>query len=110
MAFSGVMVLCGEKGISHHSRNFYSATTLILTVIFCATALLSVILNYRPIMGKYALPMVIPGIAALIYSVTMGGGMLLYYAGAWFVMAGLLRNSGLWSLWEKIILTKRPAY
>ena len=110
MAFSSVMVLCGETGAGHNSRYFYSTTTLLLTGIFCATALLSIMLYYRPARGKYALLMVIPGIMALIFSVTTGGGPALYYLGALMVLAGLVRNSGLWSLWEKMIFTKKPVY
>jgi hypothetical protein len=110
MAFSSLMVFCGEKGIGHYPRGFYSTTTLILTAIFCATALLSIILYYRPPGGRPALLLVIPGIAALIYSVTTGGGIFLYDTGAFFILAGLLRNSGLWSFLERIILSKKPAF
>jgi hypothetical protein len=110
VAFSGVMVFCGEKGLVHNIHTFYSSTTLILTAIFCITALLSFILYYRPEKSRYALLMVLPGVAALMYSVTAGGGMLLYYSGAWLVLAGLLRNSGLWFYVGKMILTKKPAY
>ena len=110
MAFSSVLVFCGENGTGHSNRNFYSATTLILTTIFCATALLSIILYYRPGRGIYALLLAVPGMITLIFSVTAGGGISLYYAGALLVLAGLLRNSGLWSLWMKSILTKKTAY
>jgi hypothetical protein len=110
MAFSSVLVFCGENGTGHSTRNFYSATTLILTAIFCATALLSIILYYRPERGKYALLLAVPGMITLIFSVTAGGGISLYYTGALLVLAGLLRNSGLWSLWMKWFFTKKTAY
>jgi len=111
MAFSSVLVICGENGASHSTRTFYSTTTLILTAIFCATAFLSIMLYYRPGRGKYALLMVVPGIATLLFSVTLGGGVLVYYCGALLVLAGLVRNSGLWSVWErKLSIRKKPAY
>jgi hypothetical protein len=100
MAFSSVMVFCGEKGAGQSSRTFYSTSTLILTAIFCLTALLSMITYYRPGRGKYALLLAVPGIAILIFSVTEGGGMPLYYLGALLVIAGLLRNSGLWTFFS----------
>jgi len=106
MAFSSVMVFCGEKGLGNHLRGFYSMTTLTLTVLFSAAALLSIFRFYRPLSGKYALLLVLPGIAALMYSVLVGGGLILYYTGAGFVLAGLLRNSGVWSFLEKMILTR----
>lgn len=107
MAFSSVLVFCGEKDAALHTRSFYSSTTLILTAVFCITALVSIILYYRPGQGKYALVMVIPGITAIIFSVTIAGGIALYYAGALLVLSGLLRNSGLWSFWEKMIFSKK---
>jgi hypothetical protein len=96
MAFSSVMVFCGGKDILYGSRTFFSATTLILTAIFCLTALLSIIIYYRRGRGKYALMLAITGITLLILSVTLIGGLTLYYMGALMLMAGLLRNSGLW--------------
>lgn len=107
MAFSSVLVFCGEKDATLHTRSFYSSTTLILTAVFCITALVSIILYYRPGQGKYALAMVIPGITAIIFSVTIAGGIALYYSGALLVLSGLLRNSGLWSFWEKMIFPKK---
>ena len=97
MAFSSVMVFCGGKDAVYGSRTFFSATTIILTAIFCLTALLSiVIIYYRRGRGKYALILAITGIILLILSVTLIGGLTLYYLGALMLMSGLLRNSGLW--------------
>lgn len=109
MAFSSVMVLCGENGGVHSSRTFYSATTLLLTAIFCLTALLSILIYYRQGTGKYALLMAIPGMIMLFCSVTLGGGTIVYYTGAFMVLAGLLRNSGFWSYWERMMFTKKDA-
>jgi len=106
MAFSSVMMYCGEKGFDSHQHDFFSNTTLILTAFFSVTALLSIIRFYRPKGGRYALLMALPGVAALMYGVLVGGGLLLYYTGACLVLAGLLRNSGMWSFLEKMILTK----
>jgi hypothetical protein len=98
MAYSSIMVFCGQMGVTEQSsRSFYSVSTLILTSIFCLTALLSILIYYRPVHGKYALLLAIPGTIALIVSVTSFGGAQLYYFGASLVLAGLLRNSGLWS-------------
>ena len=98
MAFSSIMVFCGEMGSTvQGSRTFYSAPTLILTSVFCLTALVSLFIYYRPAQGKYALMLAIPGIIALALSVTAFGGIQLYYFGAFLVLAGLMRNSGLWS-------------
>jgi hypothetical protein len=109
MAFSSVMVFCGKNSTGQSPRTFHSTTTLILTAIFCLTALLSMIVYYRPAHGKYALLLAIPGIAALICSVTEMGGMSLYYFGALLVMAGLLRNSGLWTFVQgKFTFRKNP--
>ena len=110
MAFSSILVYCGGKDAGLHSHTFYSTTTLILTLIFCVTALLSIILYYRPGQGKYALGMAIPGMLAIIFSVAAAGGIALYYTGAMLMLAGLLRNSGLWSFWEKTIFTKKHVY
>lgn len=98
MAYSSIMVFCGQMGAeAPSSRTFYSVSTMILTAVFCLTALLSILIYYRPVHGKYALLLAIPGIIALILSVTTIGGMQLYYFGASLVLAGLLRNSGLWT-------------
>ncbi len=97
MAFSPVLVLCGETGTEHSTRIFYSTTTLLVSAIFCLTALLSIILYYRPGSGKYALLFVLAGILAVLTSVTAIGGTPLYYLGAVLVLTGLLRNSGLWN-------------
>lgn len=96
MAFSSVMVFCGGKDVMYGSRTIFSATTIMLTAIFCLTALLSIIKYYRCGQGKYVLMLAIPGIIELILSVTLFGGLTLYYSGALMLMAGLLRNSGLW--------------
>jgi hypothetical protein len=109
MAFSSVMVFCGGKGAVNGSRTFFSATTLILTAIFCVTALLSIIIYYRSSRGKYSLMLAIPGIIELILSVTLIGGLMLYYTGALMLMAGLLRNSGLWPfIQNKLNFQKNP--
>ncbi|MFI5155488.1 MAG: hypothetical protein ACHQEM_04860 [Chitinophagales bacterium] len=98
MAYSSVMVFCGQMGVAgQSSRSFYSESTLILTSVFCLTALLSILIYYRPVHGKYALLLAIPGTITLVISVTAFGGMQLYYFGATLVLAGLLRNSGFWS-------------
>ena len=109
MAFSSIMVFCSEMGNTvQGSRTFYSTPALILTLIFCLTALLSIMIYYRPSQGKYALLMAIPGIIALAVSVMAFGGVQLYYFGAFLVLAGLLRNSGLWSfIRSKFIFRKK---
>ena len=110
MAFSSMLVFCGEKDAGLHSRIFYSLTTLILTAVFCVTALVSIILYYRSGQGRFALAMAVPGILAIIFSVTLAGGITLYYSGALLVLSGLVRNSGLWSFSEKIFFTKKQVY
>ncbi len=113
MAFSSVLVFCGKNGVGHTDKTFHSTSTLIITVIFCVTALLSIILYYRPVRGKYALLLAIAGIVAILFSVTTGGGTIIYYSGATLVMTGLLRNSGMWCLIrDKFTVRKnlRPKY
>jgi hypothetical protein len=52
----------------------------------------------------------VPGVIALIYSVVFAGGELLYYSGALFVLAGLVRNSGMWTVLEnKFFMRNKPS-
>jgi hypothetical protein len=104
------MVFCGQMGAAvQSSRTFYSVPTLILTTIFCLTALLSILIYFRPGHGKYALLLAIPGIIVLILSVASTGGIQFYYCGSSLVLAGLLRNSGFWSFTKaKFIFQKKP--
>lgn len=109
MAFSSALVLCGENGAISNPVNHYSTITIILTAFFCVTSLLSILLYFRQPQGRFALMLAVPGMAALLYSVTIGGGQVLYYTGAFAVVAALLRNSGWWTLWERrFILPKKP--
>jgi hypothetical protein len=110
MAYSSIMVFCGQISVNeHHSRSFFSVSTLILTSVFCLTALLNILIYYRPAHGKYALLLAISGTLALIISVTCLGGILLYYLGASLILIGLLRNSGLWSfLMSRFSNRKKP--
>jgi hypothetical protein len=101
MAFSTTLVFCGKDSTEHFTRTFHSVTTLLITGIFCTAALLSILLYYRPRQGKYALWFCLPGIAAVLFSVTSGGGMILYYTGVIVVLTGILRNSGAWFLLKK---------
>lgn len=95
MAFSPALLICGGNGEGQDARTFYSTTTLIVASIFSIIALLNIFLYYRPGAGKYALLFALPGILAILMSVTAGGGIFLYYLGAILILTGLLRNSGL---------------
>jgi hypothetical protein len=110
IAFSGVLVACGTGGTSHQVTTTYSVITIIISVLFCLTSLLSIVLHYRPGRGNYALVLAVPGVIALIYSVVFAGGELLYYSGALFVLAGLVRNSGMWTVLEnKFFMRNKPS-
>ena len=103
MAFSSALLICSDNGIDHSSRTFYSTTTLILTALFSILALFSIFLNLRPGRGVYSLLLAGLGNIAILFSVTTGGGLTLYYSGAFLVLAGVVLNSGLWLLLVRMI-------
>lgn len=111
LAFSSALLVCGDQGIEHSSRFFYSDITLILTAVFSLAALFSILLNYRRGRGHYALFLAGLGNIAIFLSVTMGGGLTLYYSGTILVLSGVILNSGLWLLLLRMgSYRKKPAF
>ena len=111
LAFSSALLVCGDKGIEHSSRFFYSDITLILTAVFSLAALFSILLNYRRGRGHYALFLAGLGNIAIFLSVAIGGGLTLYYGGSFLVLSGVILNSGLWFLLGRMIsFRKKPSF
>lgn len=111
VAFSSALLICGDQGIEHSSRYFYSDITLILTALFTTAALLNILFNYRRGKSLYSLIVAGLGSIAIILSVTIGGGLPLYYSGTFLVLSGVLWNTGLWSLVGRVrSLRKKPAF
>src|SRR5262245_50237107 len=94
VAFSGSIMLCGNGG-GLYSRTFSSPAMLIITALTCLITLFSVILNFRDRRTKYAIVLVALGSALTIFSVTMGGGLTLYYLGVVMIFAGAWLNASL---------------
>ncbi len=101
MAFSGTLMLCGNGG-GIYTRTFSSFATLIFSVIFCLLTLISVILNYRDVRTKYAITLVLMGNAMIIVSVTVAGGLMLYYFGVMIIFGGVWLNASLLYFIRKI--------
>ena len=108
MAFSSTVILCGEAGgVSEITNSYSSATTFFITSFFCVTVLLSILLNYRDIRTKYALLMAATGCLLIMCTVSVGGGLPLYYAGVMFVFIGVWLNGSLLYIIRKVIGRRR---
>jgi len=101
MAFSSTAILCGKAGgVSDLTHT--SATTIFVTSFFCLLVLLSILLNYRDARTKYALLLVTTGCTLVMYSVCIGGGLLLYYSGVTMLFIGVWLNASLLYVIRKI--------
>lgn len=92
IAFSGTAVLCGEGATATRSHVIASTPTIIISSVICMVVLMSVLLNYNPSKTPKALLLLIPGIAAVVYSATWGGGEWLYYSGVVTMFLGIWMN------------------
>ena len=101
MAYSSTVMLCTEGSGMHHGV-FSSATTLIITVIFCVVALVSIFLNYRDKRTVYAFLLAAFGSVLIILSITLVLSQPLYYFGIAFLFSGVWLNASLLSFVKKI--------
>ena len=111
MAFSSTVILCGKAGgISEMTNSSSSATSIFITSFFCVSVLLSILLNYRDIRTKYALLLASTGCLLIMCSVSVGGGLPLYYAGVVFVFIGVWLNASLLYIIRKVMGRRRLIY
>jgi len=101
MAFSSTVILCGKVGGSSDLTHS-SPTTIVITAFFCCIALLGIILNYRDKRTKYSLLLAVAGCFLIMYSVSAGGGLALYYAGVILVFIGAWLNASLLFILKKM--------
>jgi hypothetical protein len=102
MAFSSSMLLCGEGTIMETERIYQSTPTIMLSVLFCLTAIAGILLVRRDVRTFYALLLALAGTAMVVSSVAWGGGMPLYYAGSFLIFMGVWLNSSLLSVLGKL--------
>ena len=108
MAFTSTFILCGKAGgVSEMTDTSSSATTIFITSFFCVSVLLSIRLNYRDIRTKYALLIAATGCLLILFSVSVGGGLPLYYAGVLLVFFGVWLNASLLYIIRKITGRRR---
>jgi len=101
MAFSGTLMLC-RNGTEMSSRTFSSTSTIIIAALLCVAVLLSILFNYRDARTKYASLIVLAGSAMIILSVSVAGGLTLYYTGVFLVFTGVWLNASLLFFVNKI--------
>lgn len=85
MAFSSTMVLCSQAGILTEMHTTSSLISLLFSSFFCLLVLLGMFFNYRDGRTIYALLLALAGSCCILFSVTKGGGLQLYYVGLAFI-------------------------
>ena len=101
MAYSSAVMLCTE-GAGMHSGIFSSTNILIITILFCAIALASILFNYRDQRSAYAFLLGAIGSTIIILSITITMNLAWYYAGIALLFAGIWLNASLLSLVRKV--------
>lgn len=94
MAYSGTIILCGKAGAVSELTS-YSTSSIFITLFFCLFVLLSIFFNYRDVRTKYAFLLAVAGSSMIMYSVSAGGGLPLYYTGVVIVFIGVWLNASL---------------
>ena len=94
LAFSSTVMLCGKAG-GVYELTHNSSTTILVTAFFCFLVLISILFNYRDARTKYAFLVVTIGSLLVMYSVAIGGGLLLYYFGVAMLFIGVWLNASL---------------
>lgn len=102
MAYSGTLVLCGQAGTLTTTHLYSSATTFLLTALFCIITLAGILLNYRDNRTNYALLLAFAGSSCILFSVARGGGLTLYYIGVLSIFCGVWLNGSLFFFARKI--------
>lgn len=92
VALSGTAVLCGEGGVSTQRHVISSTPTILMCSVICLVVLISVLFNYNTRKTPKALLVLLPGIVAVVYSATWGGGEWLYYTGTAAMFLGIWMN------------------
>ena len=102
MAYSSTMMLCGKSGTLISKHSFTSSISILLTALFCLIALVCIIFNYRDARTKYAIAFAAAGSVLVIISVTVTGGLPLYYVGVFLVFICVWLNASLLYFMKKI--------
>jgi hypothetical protein len=108
MAFSSTMLLCGEGVTMTSERMYQSDLTIALSALFCAIALLGIMMVRRDIRTVYALMIAISGTTMIMTSVLKTGGLPLYYAGTFLIFLGVWLNSSLLYILRKAGIIREP--
>lgn len=108
MAFSSTMLLCGEGVSMVSERVHHSDLTILLSGLFCAIALVGIILVRRDIRTFYAFMLAATGAVMVMTSVAWSGGLPLYYAGTSLIFLGVWLNSSLLYVLKKIGWVRIP--
>ncbi len=102
MAYSSTAMLCGKSGAMISKQSFTSSASILITALFCLIALACIIFNYRDTRTKYAIALAASGSVLVIISVTVTGGLPLYYGGVFLVFIGVWLNASLLYFVKKI--------
>jgi hypothetical protein len=92
VAFSGTALLCTDAEVATATHTVSSTPTILITSIISLIVLISVASNFNRSKTPRALLVLLPGIMAVVYSATWGGGEWLYYAGVCIMFLGIWLN------------------
>lgn len=92
VAFSGTAVLCTDGSVAQARHTIASTPTILVTSVVSLVVLVSVLLNYQASKTPRAMLVLVPGIMAVVYSATWGGGEWLYYSGVLAMFLGIWMN------------------
>jgi hypothetical protein len=96
VAYSGTVVLCGKGGSVFTSHTISSEATFYSSLVLCGIILTSILLNNRKdARTAYAFLLATLGSAIVLFSVTRGGGILLYYLGVVTIFGAVWLNGSL---------------
>jgi hypothetical protein len=102
VAYSSTMMLCGKGGTLISERSFASLPAILFTTLLCLTALFCIIFNYRDRRTRYAIALAALGSILIILSVSVKGGLPVYYGGVLLVFGGVWLNASLLYFINKI--------
>lgn len=92
VAFSGTALLCGDGSVAAATHTISSLPTILMTSVISMVVFVSVLLNYNQHKTPRAMMILVPGIMAVVYSATWGGGQWLYYSGVALMFFGTWMN------------------
>ena len=112
VAYSSTVVLCGKGGTQLTNHPVSSGATFYLSLFLCLVILLSILLNNRKDpRTSYAFLLALCGSACILFAVTRGGGIFLYYLGVITVFCAVWLNGSLLFFISRIsvYMKNRPA-